>query len=136
MVPVGPTPPVDAPHRRLERMDAAGVVYGADIEEPFDADIRPARVARYSNLCVLAVPGAPAFFAEPRSPEKSLGELGLVHPLIEHDAGQPCAHRMGTERWAPGGLLDGDRGADGGHRPDHRGVRRGISTQPSLWGKP
>ena len=56
------------------------------MERRLYADIAPAGLGRFWNLYVLTVRGAPAGLTEPKSPARSLRELGLVHPLIEHSA--------------------------------------------------
>lgn len=64
-----------------QRFAEAGFERRTDIEQRIYADIAPAGLARYWNLYVLAAPGADEAVAEPRSPQRSLVELGLRHPL-------------------------------------------------------
>ena len=68
------------------RFAEAGLERRVDVERRLYADIAPAGLGRFWNLYVCTVPGAPASLTEPKSPEKSLRQLGLVHPLIEHSA--------------------------------------------------
>lgn len=63
------------------RFADAGFARRPDIERRIYADIEPAGLAPYWNLYVFAAPGADEAIAEPRSPERSLVELGLRHPL-------------------------------------------------------
>lgn len=64
-----------------ERFAEAGMVRRPDIERRIYADIEPAGLQQFWNLYVFAVPGADEAIAVPRSPERSLVELGLNHPL-------------------------------------------------------
>lgn len=64
------------------RFAEAGFDRWADVERRCYADIAPTGLPRFWNLYVFAVPGAPLELAAPRHPERSLGELGLVHPLL------------------------------------------------------
>lgn len=73
------------------RFADAGFDRWADVERRLYADIAPAGLSRFWNLYVFAVPGAPLELAAPRSPGRSLRELGLVHPLIEHAASEAAA---------------------------------------------
>lgn len=73
------------------RFAEAGFDRWADVERRLYADIAPAGLAPFWNLYVFAVPDAPVELAAPRSPDRSLRELGLVHPLIEHAAAEAAA---------------------------------------------
>jgi len=66
------------------RFAEAGLERRVEVERRLYADIAPAGLGRFWNLYVCTVPGAPAALTEPKSPGRSLRELGLVHPLIEH----------------------------------------------------
>ena len=77
------------------RFSEAGFDRWADVERRLYADIAPAGLARFWNLYVFAVPDAPIELAAPRHPERSLRELGLVHPLIEHAASEAAAAEDG-----------------------------------------
>ncbi len=68
------------------RFAEAGLERRVDVERRLYADIAPAGLGRFWNLYVCTVPGAPDPLTEPKHPERSLRELGLVHPLIEHSA--------------------------------------------------
>ncbi len=70
------------------RFSDAGFDRWADVERRLYTDIAPAGLTRSWNLYVFAVPAAPLELATPRSPARSLRELGLVHPLIEHAASE------------------------------------------------
>ena len=61
----------------------AGFTRCVDIEERLYRDIEPAGLAPYWNLYVFRIDGAPASMVEPREPDRSLRDLGLVHPLLE-----------------------------------------------------
>jgi SAM-dependent methyltransferase len=69
------------------RFEEAGLSRWVDVERRLYADIEPAGLQVFWNLYVMAVPGAEAAMATPRQPDKSLRELGLLHPLLEHRAG-------------------------------------------------
>ncbi|MGH9088266.1 MAG: class I SAM-dependent methyltransferase [Acidimicrobiales bacterium] len=69
-----------------ERFAEAGFDRWADVERRLYADVAPIEMERYWNIYVLAVPVTPVEVATPRSPERTLPELGLVHPLFEHAA--------------------------------------------------
>jgi len=60
---------------------AAGLERRLDVEGRIHADIAPVGLGRYWNLYVFAVPGAEEALLAPRSPERTLVELGLRHPL-------------------------------------------------------
>lgn len=64
-----------------QRFADAGFTRRPDIERRIYADIEPGGLTPYWNLYVFAAPGADEAIAEPRSPERSLVELGLRHPL-------------------------------------------------------
>jgi len=64
-----------------QRFADAGMVRRNDIERRIYADIEPAGLQQFWNLYVFAVPGADEAIARPRSPERTLVELGLNHPL-------------------------------------------------------
>jgi SAM-dependent methyltransferase len=66
------------------RFADAGFDRWADVEQRLYADIAPAGLGEFWNLYVFAVPDAPLELAAPHQPERSLRQLGLVHPLIEH----------------------------------------------------
>ncbi len=66
------------------RFADAGFDRWADVERRLYVDIAPAGLGAFWNLYVFAVPDAPVSLAEPRRPELTLRQLGLVHPLIEH----------------------------------------------------
>jgi SAM-dependent methyltransferase len=68
------------------RFAEAGLERSPDVEQRLYADIEPADLAPYWNLYVLRTPHAAADVVEPRSPERTLAELGLRHPLLEHRA--------------------------------------------------
>jgi len=68
------------------RFADAGFERRPDVERRLYADIAPAGLGRFWNLYVFVVPGAPSTLTEQRHPEKSLSELGLSHPLLEHAA--------------------------------------------------
>jgi hypothetical protein len=68
------------------RFAEAGLDRWADVEVRLYADIAPVGLERFWNLYVLAVPGTAVEVASPRSPGRTLPELGLVHPLFEHAA--------------------------------------------------
>jgi SAM-dependent methyltransferase len=71
-----------------ERFAEAGFVQWPDVERRLYADIEPVGLERFWNLYVFALPDTPSSVAWPRSPERTLPELGLVHPLFEHAAAQ------------------------------------------------
>jgi SAM-dependent methyltransferase len=77
------------------RFADAGFDRWADVEQRLYADIAPAGLGAYWNLYVFAVADAPVELAAPRSPERSLRQLGLVHPLIEHAATEAMAAEEG-----------------------------------------
>ncbi|MHB8220166.1 MAG: class I SAM-dependent methyltransferase [Acidimicrobiales bacterium] len=77
------------------RFAEAGFDRWADVERRLYADIAPAGLGEFWNLYVFAVPEAPMELARPRDPEKTLRELGLVHPLIEHAAMEAAAAEEG-----------------------------------------
>ena len=64
------------------RFAEVGFARNVEVEQRLYADIEPADLARYWNLYVFAIEGARPELIEPREPDRSLGELGLVHPLI------------------------------------------------------
>jgi len=71
-----------------DRFADAGMTRCVDAERRLYSDIEPAGLAPFWNLYVFAVPGADRSLLEPRHPERSLVELGLVHPLLSaHDGG-------------------------------------------------
>lgn len=65
-----------------ERFAEAGFTRCVDVEERLYADIEPADLAPYWNLYVFRIDGAEPTMAEPRSPGRTLAELGLSHPLL------------------------------------------------------
>jgi SAM-dependent methyltransferase len=69
-----------------EQFANAGFERWVEVEQRLHADIEPAGLAPFWNLYVFAIPGTSASVASPRQPERSLPELGLVHPLFEHAA--------------------------------------------------
>lgn len=77
------------------RFAEAGFDRWADVEARLYADIAPAGLGAFWNLYVFAVPDAPPELARARSPEKSLRDLGLVHPLIEHALAEAAAAEEG-----------------------------------------
>jgi len=68
------------------RFAEAGFTRWTDVERRLYADIEPAGLEVFWNLYVFAVPGAELALATRRQPEKTLCQLGLVHPLLEHRA--------------------------------------------------
>ena len=66
-----------------EQFAAAGLKRRPEIERRLYADIAPAGLEPFWNLYVLEANGARAGMAEPRSPDRTLAELGLEHPLLE-----------------------------------------------------
>lgn len=64
-----------------EQFERAGFERRPEVERRMYADIDPAGLAPFWNLYVFGVPGVPAAMLEPRSPGRSLVELGLQHPL-------------------------------------------------------
>jgi len=77
------------------RFAEAGFDRWADVERRLYADIAPAGLGQFWNLYVFAVPEAPLELVRPREPGKTLRELGLVHPLIEHAAMEAAAAEDG-----------------------------------------
>ena len=77
------------------RFAEAGFDRWADVEQRLYADVAPAGLGQFWNLYVFAVPEAPVELATPRSPGRTLRELGLVHPLIEHAAMEAAAAEEG-----------------------------------------
>lgn len=73
------------------RFAEAGFDRWADVERRLYEDIAPAGLGPFWNLYVFAVPEASLELARPRHPDKTLRELGLVHPLIEHAASLAAA---------------------------------------------
>lgn len=69
------------------RFDEAGFERWPEVERRLYRDLEPAGLAPFWNLYVFALPGTPVELVRPRHPERSLRELGLVHPLIEHAHG-------------------------------------------------
>lgn len=65
------------------RFAEAGFTRRPDVERRLYADIEPADLAPFWNLYVFEVPGADPSVVDPRSPEQTLAELGLRHPLLE-----------------------------------------------------
>lgn len=65
----------------------AGFERRPDVERRIYADIEPAGLAPFWNLYVFAVPGVAEEIVTPRSPERTLVDLGLVHPLYAAAAG-------------------------------------------------
>lgn len=59
----------------------AGFERRPDVERRIYTDIEPAGLAPFWNLYVFAVPDVAAELVVPRSPERTLVELGLRHPL-------------------------------------------------------
>lgn len=78
-----------------QRFAEAGFDRWADVERRLYADIAPAGLGQYWNLYVFAVPEAPESLASPRSPDRTLRELGLRHPLIEHALAEAAAAEEG-----------------------------------------
>ncbi len=74
-----------------DRFGDAGFERRPEIERRLYRDIAPAGLGRFWNLYVCTEPGIPAGLTEPRSPDRSLAELGLVHPLIEHSTMEAAA---------------------------------------------
>jgi SAM-dependent methyltransferase len=68
------------------RAAEAGFERWVDVEARLYEDLEPAGLAPFWNLYVFGVAGAPRSLAAPRAPGRSLRDLGLVHPLIEHRA--------------------------------------------------
>lgn len=68
------------------RFAEAGFDRWATVERRLHADLAPAGLSVYWNLYVFALPETSLEMATPRHPEKSLPDLGLVHPLYEHAA--------------------------------------------------
>lgn len=68
------------------RFAEAGFDRRADVERRLYADIEPLGLAELWNLYVFSVPDASGEIIHRREPEKTLRELGLVHPLAEHAA--------------------------------------------------
>ncbi len=66
-----------------EQFAAAGLTRRTDIEKRLYADVAPAGLEPFWNIYVLEAAGARAGIAEPRSPDRTLAELGLDHPLLE-----------------------------------------------------
>jgi SAM-dependent methyltransferase len=77
------------------RFGEAGFDRWADVERRLYADIAPAGLGPFWNLYVFAVPDAPLTLADPRDPDRSLRQLGLVHPLIEHALMEAAAAEEG-----------------------------------------
>jgi Methyltransferase domain len=71
-----------------EQFAEAGFERWIDVEQRLYADIEPAGLAPYWNLYVFAPVGTTRGRATPIRPELSLADLGLQHPLIEHNANQ------------------------------------------------
>ncbi len=69
-----------------EQFAQAGFERWVEVERRLYADIEPAGLAPYWNLYVFAPIGTTRSRATPIQPEKSLADLGLQHPLIEHNA--------------------------------------------------
>jgi len=67
-----------------KRFGEVGMVRCPDVEKRLYADIEPAALAPYWNLYVFRSSGASPGMAEPRHPGRTLAELGLSHPLLEH----------------------------------------------------
>jgi SAM-dependent methyltransferase len=65
-----------------EQFVRAGFTRCPDVEKRLYADIEPAGLAPFWNIYVFKVDGAPDDGAAPRSPERTLVELGLSHPLF------------------------------------------------------
>ena len=65
-----------------EQFADAGFTRCIDVEERLYADIEPADLAQYWTLYVFRIDGAEPAMIEPREPGRTLGELGLRHPLI------------------------------------------------------
>ncbi|MHB8593501.1 MAG: class I SAM-dependent methyltransferase [Acidimicrobiales bacterium] len=64
-----------------ERFADAGFERRPDVERRVYADIEPAGLPRFWNVYVFSVPGAKEEIAQVRSPDRTLVELGLSHPL-------------------------------------------------------
>jgi SAM-dependent methyltransferase len=69
-----------------DRFADAGLERRPDVERRLYADIAPAGLGRFWNLYVFTRPGAVEELTTPKSPGRTLGELGLIHPLLEHAA--------------------------------------------------
>lgn len=81
-----------------DRFVDAGFVAWPDVARRLYADIEPVGLERFWNLSVFALPDTPPSVAWPRQPDKTLPELGLVHPLFEH-----AARTAAQGSTAPGG---------------------------------
>jgi SAM-dependent methyltransferase len=66
------------------RAAEAGFERWIDVESRLYEDLEPTGLAPFWNLYVFGVKGAPRSLAAPRAPGRSLRDLGLVHPLIDH----------------------------------------------------
>jgi len=64
----------------------AGFTRWVDVERRLHADVAPIGMSQFWNMYVFAVEDAPPELAAPRYPDRTLPELGLVHPLFEHAA--------------------------------------------------
>ena len=65
-----------------ERFADVGFTRCVDVEERLYADIGPTDLAPFWNLYVFRTDGADPAVVEPRSPGRTLAELGLSHPLL------------------------------------------------------
>ncbi len=65
-----------------EQFAEAGFTRCADVEERLYADIEPAGLAPFWNLYVFRLGDDDPRVVEPREPDRTLAELGLVHPLL------------------------------------------------------
>lgn len=78
-----------------KRFAEAGFDRWADVERRLYADIAPAGLGQFWNLYVFALPETPEALAAPRHPDRTLRELGLRHPLIEHALAEAAAAEEG-----------------------------------------
>lgn len=69
-----------------DRFAQAGFTRRTDLETLLYRDIEAVGLARFWNLYVFEAEGADQRVFSRRSPESTLPELGLVHPLYEHAA--------------------------------------------------
>jgi SAM-dependent methyltransferase len=71
-----------------DRFIDAGFQRWVDVEHDLYADIEPAGLAPFWNLYVFALPGTSHDMVARRDPDRTLRDLGLVHPLTEHAAAE------------------------------------------------
>jgi SAM-dependent methyltransferase len=65
-----------------EQFADAGFLRCTDVEQRLYADIEPAGLAPFWNLYVFRLAHADPSVVEAREPDRTLAELGLVHPLL------------------------------------------------------